>query len=203
MRRILGTLALASLVLVSLWALQGRDTTTSAEGQTPSPTTSAAQLATPTLTTRAPAPSATPSHDPFMVADPVDPDGIPVDPTAAAIPRDDTQAALFATYEQAAVAFLTDFARPTTPLTEEEWWAHVEDQLTDTAAADYNGTDPQQVPFTTITGPAVILPTLAPTDLLIIARVPTDAGYYRVHMERDTTGIHISQVTPETTGETP
>lgn len=203
MRRILGTLALAALVLVSLWALQGRDTTTSAQGQTPSPTTPAAQLAPPTPTTRAPAPSGAPSPDSLTVADPVDPDGTPVDPTAAAIPRDDTQAALFATYEQAAVAFLIDFARPTTPLTEEEWWAQVEDHLTDTAAADYNGTDPQQVPFTTITGPAVILPTIAPTDLLIIARVPTDAGYYRVHLERDATGIHISQVTPETTGGTP
>ena len=201
MRRILGTLALAALVLVSLWALQGRDTTTSTEGQTPSPT--ATQPTPPTPTTRAPAPSATPSPGSLTVADPVDPAGTPVDPTAAAIPRDDTQAALFTTYEQAAVAFLTDFARPTTPLTEEEWWAQVKGHLTDTAAADYNGTDPQQVPFTTITGPAVILPTLAPTDLLIIARVPTDAGYYRVHMERDTTGIHISQVTPETTGETP
>ena len=201
MRRILGTLALAALVLVSLWALQGRDTTTSTEGQTPSPT--ATQPTPPTPITRAPAPSATPSPGSLTVADPVDPDGTPVDPTAAAIPRDDTQAALFTTYEQAAVAFLTDFARPTTPLTEEEWWAQVKGHLTDTAAADYNGTDPQQVPFTTITGPAVILPTLAPTDLLIIARVPTDAGYYRVHMERDTTGIHISQVTPETTGETP
>ena len=201
MRRILGTLALAALVLVSLWALQGRDTTTSTEGQTPSPT--ATQPTPPTPTTRAPAPSATPSPGSLTVADPVDPDGTPVDPTAAAIPRDDTQAALFTTYEQAAVAFLTDFARPTTPLTEEEWWAQVKGHLTDTAAADYNGTDPQQVPFTTITGPAVILPTLAPTVLLIIARVPTDAGYYRVHMERDTTGIHISQVTPETTGETP
>lgn len=201
MRRILATLALAALMLVSLWALQGRDTTTTTEGQTPSPTTPAAQP-TPTLTTRAPAPRAAPPPA-LMVADPVDPDGTQVDPTAAAIPRDDTQAALFTTYEQAAVAFLTDFARPTTPVTEEEWWAHVKDHLTDTAAADYNGTDPQQVPFTTITGPAVILPTTAPTDLLIIARVPTDAGYYHVHMERDATGIHISQVTPETTGETP
>jgi len=201
-RRILTTLTLAALVLLSLWALQDRDTTTAA-GNTPSPTTSPARPAPPAPTTRAPAPSPAPPTDSLSVAEPVDPDGTPVDPTAAAIPRDDTQAALFTTYAQAAVAFLTDFARPTTPVTEEEWWAHVKDHLTDTAAADYTGTDPHQVPFTTITGPAVILPTTAPTDLLIIARVPTDAGYYRVHMERDATGIHISQATPETTGSTP
>ena len=150
-------------------------------------------------------PSPTPSNQPSTAAE--DPpsstvdagevEGAVVDPAAVAVPRDDAQRARLARYEQAAVDFLTAFARPRSDVSREQWWASVRPHLSDGAAAAYEGTDPAAVPFTAVTGPAVILPTDGPTHLLMLARVPTDAGYYRVEMTTNPTGIRISRITTE------
>lgn len=137
---------------------------------------------------------------PASIAEPLEPEGAPVDPTAAAIPRDKAQAARFATYAKAAVAFLADFSRPAPSVPEQQWWTKVRTHLSAAAVDAYTGTDPQMVPFTKVTGPAVILPTTEPSDLLMLARVPTDSGYYRVEMETDADGIHVSRAIPETSG---
>lgn len=129
-------------------------------------------------------------------AAPVEVEGEVVDPSSAAVPRDTAQRAQFARYEQAAVDFLTVFSRPGTDLSPEQWWASVRPLLDEAAVVAYEGTDPANVPFTAVTGPAVILPTEAPAHLLTIARVPTDAGYYHVEMTTGPAGIRISRITP-------
>ena len=100
---------------------------------------------------------------------------------------------------------MADFARPPGPASEQHWWAKVAPHLTDAAAAAYEGTDPQNVPFTQVTGPASVLLTDtppdpltdAPNDLLLLARVSTDAGWYRVEMCTVPEGIRIVRATPE------
>jgi len=133
--------------------------------------------------------------------DPVEPDGEPVDPTEPAIPRDDLQARQFSAYAQAAVTFMVDFARPPTSVSEQQWWGRVAPQLSEQAVVAYAGTDPQNVPFSEVTGPATILPSVAPSELLAIARVPTNAGWYRVEMTTSSDGIRITRATPESGGQ--
>lgn len=61
----------------------------------------------------------------------------------------------------------------------------------------YEGTDPQNVPFSKVTGPATIVPSDAPSELLAISRIPTDAGWYRVEMTTTGDGIRITRASPE------
>ena len=100
---------------------------------------------------------------------------------------------------------MADFARPAGPVTDQQWWGRVAPHLTAAAAAAYEGTDPQNVPFTKVTGPANVLLTEAPTDpqteapndLVLFARAPTDAGWYRVEMVTVAEGIRVSRAIPE------
>lgn len=100
-------------------------------------------------------------------------------------------------YEDVAVRFLEAFARPDTRVTAEEWWARVEPMLTEQGAADYAGTDPRNVPFTRVTGPAQLVPSGAPDELLTVALVPTDAGTFRVEMSTGPDGVHVALAAPE------
>lgn len=90
------------------------------------------------------------------------------------------------------------FARPERGTSQERWWAQVERRLADVAQDAYAGTDPQSVPFTEVTGEAVIVPTDAPSGLLVMARVPTDDGPYLVEMVTAPEGIRVSRATRET-----
>ena len=100
---------------------------------------------------------------------------------------------------------MTDFARPPSSVSEQRWWARVAPHLTAAAAAAYAGTDPQNVPFTKVTGPATVLLSEGPSDpftdassdLVLLARVPTDAGWYRVEMTTLPQGIRITRAAPE------
>ena len=215
MRHVAKPLLLVVIVAVALWFMQDHDrgaqptdptpgstvtSTTTAPPQAPSP------ASTPTSSPSAPAPSpsatSTANDEPASSAtDEEEHQGTVVDPTAAAVPRDAAQRARFTTYEQAAVDFLTVFARPAAGVSREQWWAKVSPLLDELAVAAYDGTDPAAVPFATVTGPAVILPTDAPANLLMLARVPTDAGFYRVEMTTGPDGIRISRVTPEGAGQ--
>lgn len=206
MRRMLGPLILAILALGSLWFMQRTDRAEDAGGTTVPVPTSHSSSGT---LTPPPTPARTPPSVPALAATAsasasrptdiglVEPEGSPVDPTAAAIPRNREQAQQFALYAAAAAAFLDDFARPDPGVSDGQWWAAVRPHLSDAAAEAYRGTDPRMVPFTKVTGPATILPTTAPSHLLRLARVPTDAGYYRVEMETDASGIRITRATPE------
>lgn len=208
MRRYLGLLVLAVVVLIALWFLQQRDDAPPAATQPAATATSpvaAPSPGSPTPTAAATAPpriTSTSSSTPAAPAvNPVEPEGEPVDPTAPAAARDDTQAKQFTAYAKAAEAFMVDFARPAATVTEQQWWSKVSGHLSEQAVTAYGGTDPQNVPFTTVTGPATIVPSDAPHQLLAIARVPTDAGWYRVEMTTTAAGIRITRVTPEDGGQ--
>lgn len=207
MRRYLGSLVLAAVVLVALWFLQQRDEAPPATAQ-PSATSSAPTVAAPVPVTPTPA-AATPtgttstssSAPEAPAVNPVEPEGDPVDTTAPATARDEDQAKQFTAYAKPAEAFMADFARPAATVTEQQWWTKVAGHLSEQAVTAYEGTDPQNVPFTTVTGPATIVPSDAPSQLLAIARVPTDSGWYRVEMTTTADGIRITRASPESGGQ--
>ena len=207
MRRYLGSLVLAAVVLVALWFLQQRDAAPPSPSQ-PSATSSAPTVAVPAPVTPSPA-AATPtgttststSSPQAPAVNPVEPEGDLVDPTAPATARDEDQAKQFTAYAKAAEAFMADFARAAATVTEQQWWSKVSGHLSEQAVTAYEGTDPQNVPFTAVTGPATIVPSDAPSQLLAIARVPTDAGWYRVEMTTTGDGIRITRASPESGGQ--
>ena len=209
MRRYLGSLVLAAVVLVALWFLQQRDdappvpvqpsatsSAPTAAAPVPVPVTPTPAAATPTGTT-----STSTSSPQAPAVNPVEPEGDLVDPTAPATARDEDQAKQFTAYAKAAEAFMADFARAAATVTEQQWWSKVSGHLSEQAVTAYEGTDPQNVPFTAVTGPATIVPSDAPTQLLAIARVPTDAGWYRVEMTTTGDGIRITRASPESGGQ--
>lgn len=200
MRRYLGSLVLAAVVLVALWFLQQRDDTPPAPSQ-PSATSSAPTVAAPAPVTPTPATSTSTSTPQAPAVNPVEPEGDLVDPTAPATARDEDQAKQFTAYAKAAEAFMADFARPAATVTEQQWWTKVSGHLSEQAVTAYEGTDPQNVPFTAVTGPATIVPSEAPSQLLAIARVPTDSGWYRVEMTTTADGIRITRASPESGGQ--
>ncbi len=202
MRRYLGSLVLAAVVLVALWFLQQRDDAPPAPSQ-PSATSSAPTAAAPAPATPTPAATTPMSSSPpeAPAVNPVEPEGDPVDPTAPATARDEDQAKQFTAYAKAAEAFMADFARPAATVTEQQWWSKVSGHLSEQAVTAYEGTDPQNVPFTEVTGPATIVPSDAPSQLLAIARVPTDSGWYRVEMTTTADGIRITRASPESGGQ--
>ena len=112
MRRYLGSLVLAAVVLVALWFLQQRDDAPPAPSQ-PSATSSAPTAAAPAPATPTPAATTPMSSSPpeAPAVNPVEPEGDPVDPTAPATARDEDQAKQFTAYAKAAEAFMADFAR--------------------------------------------------------------------------------------------
>lgn len=207
MRRLLGPVLLAALVAASLWFMQSRgpapapvapsSSTTSSTSPPPGPAQPVPSPVTATAPPRA-ASSTTPPTT-AAAATPGDGAGTPVPPSAAVTARTPAQAALFARYQKAAAAFMTAFARPPAEASE-RWWATVRPHLSDQAAEAYSGTDPQLVPFTRVTGPATIIPTDAPTGLLVAVRIPTDAGSYRVELQTGPEGIRVTRAIPEQTG---
>ena len=98
-----------------------------------------------------------------------------------------------------AVAFMQAFARPAVDVSATAWWANVRSHLSVSAAADYEGTDPANVPFTTVTGPPVTVPVEAPEELVVAVRVPTDGGDYLVEVATTPTGQWVTRATPTST----
>lgn len=199
MRRYLGSLVLAVVALVALWFLQHREDTpaTPAQPTSTAPTAAPPAAATPTPAAATPTWYASSTAPPAPPVNPVEPEGEPVDPTAAATPRAELQSKQFSGYAKAAESFMADFARPATTVSEQQWWAEVAPHLSVQAVTAYEGTDPQNVPFSKVTGPATIVPSDAPSELLAISRIPTDAGWYRVEMTTTGDGIRITRASPE------
>ena len=88
---------------------------------------------------------------------------------------------------------MTVFARPATSVSADQWWGSVRPHLTEAAANDYSDTDPQQVPFAQVTGAASVIPTDAPSSVLVAIRVPTNVGDYRVELQTDADGIRVAR----------
>jgi hypothetical protein len=84
----------------------------------------------------------------------------------------------------AATAAVTAFARPA--LDPAQWWTELAPLLSPAAAVAYEGTDPQAVPASAVTGPA--RPTPSVSGYLSTVLVPTDAGEYAVLLVREGDG---------------
>lgn len=93
-------------------------------------------------------------------------------PTAAANSQESAIAA--------AEAVVTAFARPGLP--EEQWWAELLPLLSQRGAVAYEGTLPENIPVTAVTGPGAVID--ASTEVIILVEVPTDAGDYIVTLTR-------------------
>lgn len=205
MRRFIGPVILLALAAVSLFFLQHRG------GHAPAPVpsqSSTVPVAAPTTVPQAsagPAPSS-PSLHPSASSAPApagadEHDGSALAPSATAAARGPAQTARFKLATTTATAFLTAFARPAGANVDEgKWWATVRSFLTDQAAADYQGIDPSQIPYTRITGRSAVIPTDAPADLLTAVRVPTDAGDYVVELTITERGMQVSRVVPPSAG---
>jgi hypothetical protein len=99
--------------------------------------------------------------------------------SALPYPTDDprsVQAAL-----DTATTVMTAFARP--DQTADAWWTALSPLLTPAAATAYSGTDPAEIPASTVTGPAWLGESRSP--FLATVFVPTDAGNYVVLLVRE------------------
>lgn len=114
-------------------------------------------------------------------------------PTSSAnptVPKDDATAAPVpeagANSQKAAISaaekVVTAFGRP--GLDYQTWINDLYPLMTQTGAAAYEDTDPDNVPVHQVTGPGTILP--GSTDVALIVKVPTDAGLYTVSLSRQT-----------------
>lgn len=199
MRKILGPAILAALALVSLLFLQHQK---SPPPPTPPATTTASVPSPPvTATAAAPPVSPTPTTSSTVPTDAGgngEVEGTPVPSTATPAPPNSAQATQWADATTLAVAFMKAFARPSSSSTSAAtWWAKVEPYLTPQAAADYDGTDPANVPFTAVTGAGVIVVLDAADSEVTAVRVPTNAGPYLVEILSGPDGSRVTRATRE------
>ncbi len=101
----------------------------------------------------------------------------------------------------AAAAALTAFARP--DVDAGRWWSELAPLLSPAAAVAYEGTDPQAVPASAVTGPP--RPTPGGSPYLASVLVPTDAGEYAVLLAREGAGTPwlVERITPVEQAGTP
>lgn len=201
MRKILGPVLLAVLALMSLLFMQHHKDSEPAATPSLTSTTSVSTPVTSRPGSSSPALSTSPARSTSSAA-PVSPggdvevEGTPVPATATPTPAGTAQAAQWTAAVNLADRFLKAFARPAAGADPAVWWSVVQSYLTTQAAADYAGTAPANVPFTSVTGPGVIVPTDAPDSLVTAVRVPTDAGDYLVEIRSTPEGLRITRVTP-------
>jgi hypothetical protein len=181
--RLLLAAAAVTAVALLLWNQPEHPTSTS----TPTP---AASATTPPVTTL-PRPTVSPAAPTPTALE------VTSEPTATSTPDLEPVDRRPSHYEDVAVRFLEAFARPDARVTAGEWWARVEPMLTEQGAVDYAGTDPRNVPFTRVTGPARLVPSAAPAELLTVALVPTDGGTFRVEMSTGPDGVRVALAAQE------
>lgn len=80
----------------------------------------------------------------------------------------------------AATKVMETFARP--QLDADEWWRAMLPLLSQQGAHAYEGTDPAQIPATTVTGAGQVLE--GSTEVMLIVQVPTDVGPYNITLTR-------------------
>lgn len=209
MRKLIGPAILVLLAAASLFFLQhhGRQDHQRTPGATATQPASSISTTPPPSSPAPPAAPRSSAPSPARLTDPGpggvqrddigdEPQWTPVEPAATARPRDKTQAARFRQAVRAAARFMKAFARPPSSTSASAWWAGVKPLLSPRVLADYEGTSPMNVPFVRVTGSAVVIPSDAPADLLTVVRVPTDAGAYRVELERLPQGWFVTRAQP-------
>lgn len=150
--------AAAALPLAALLTLSGCAVGSNAADNSPQPSTSSAGAPRPT--------------DKLNAEPPKDEATVTPVPQAAGT----SQAAAISAAEKAVVAF----GRPDLPY--QDWIDGLYPLMTQTGAAAYEGTDPQNVPVQQVTGPGIILD--GSTEVALIVQVPTDTGVYNVSLSR-------------------
>lgn len=117
----------------------------------------------------------------------------PGDPLPVFDPEGETEEEIAAVAVDAAVAM----TRPAEDADPEQWWEEFSPHLTERAAGDYEGTDPQQVPWTEVdteTG-GKMLPRPADTpELLRLVQVETDTGPVTVWVQREGDRWAVSRI---------
>jgi len=88
----------------------------------------------------------------------------------------DSEAAAIAAAERVVSAF----ARPT--FAETQWWNELLPLLSQTGAHAYEGTLPENIPASAVTGPPTLVD--GATDVIALVEVPSDAGMYIVTLTR-------------------
>ena len=123
-----------------------------------------------------PSPSVTPTTDHGLPSTeptrPIDDGEVTPAPEAGGASQEDAIAA--------ATKVMETFARP--QLAADEWWRAMLPLLSQQGAHAYEGTDPAQIPATTVTGSGQVLE--GSTEVLLIVQVPTDAGLYNITLTR-------------------
>jgi hypothetical protein len=99
---------------------------------------------------------------------------------ATVIPVPEAEASSKATAIAAAEKVVAAFGKPDLPY--QQWIDGLYPLMSQTGAAVYEGTDPQNVPVHQVTGTGRILE--GSTDVALIVEVPTDAGPYNVSLSR-------------------
>lgn len=187
MRRRLPLVLIAAavvVVLVLVWPLLFPGGKTPAPGSTKGP---AATSQTSTQRPAGPAPTATKAPG-GTTATPVPPPdagfNTPQPEGGAVMPADATDPATATKITTAAVAFMSAYARPPVGTVYATWWPKVAATLTDKAAKDTDGVDPQRVPWTKVTGPPMLVPPVTGDvdELVRFVDVPTNDGTYRVQV---------------------
>ncbi|MBN9630059.1 MAG: hypothetical protein J0I18_05560 [Actinobacteria bacterium] len=126
------------------------------------------------------------SPDPVPSVSPTPDHGLPS--TAPTQPFDDGEVTpapeAAGSSQEAAIAAATKvmetFARP--QLDADEWWRALLPLLSQQGAHAYEGTDPAEIPATTVTGTGQVLE--GSTEVMLIVQVPTDAGPYNITLTR-------------------
>lgn len=99
-----------------------------------------------------------------------------------------------------AIRFMQAFARPAGSVPTQRWWKQVSSMLADDAIDTYRDITPDQVPFTKVTGSAVVQPLDPDSDEPWVqpVMVPTNAGRWLLLIELpttpDSTGLKVLEV---------
>lgn len=165
-----------AVVAVLLWFID-RDNTSAPEDKAAKQSPSAPVASSPT----------TPSPTPTAPSTSIPPESGP--PRNNPVTR---KAARVQAAERAAGAF----ARPTASATRADWWSALAPMIADRYCSDFDYIDPQQVPYTRVTGRGRVELTPAPETLLTMVRVPTNAGDYAVEVEDLEDGPRVLAIYP-------
>lgn len=190
--------AIVGIALIAVGVISGRTHTLAGAVSSTSTPARATTTARPSPGTPPEATLAAPARSTTSTSSEPDDDSLLVptaDPTLPAT-TPNQQAAV-----KAAATFMTLFARPAAGTTTTAWWVKVKPLLSAQAAADYAGTDPANVPYTRVTGPAQLAPVGTDTagGLVVFVAVPTDTGRYLVHLQPAGSGTWVvTRLTPPT-----
>ena len=179
MRRILGPVVLAALVLIALWFLQhdARPATAPAPDRDLAASAPAPMPSTPTTSEEeAESPAAAPESPPARLTSAQGDVDEPV-PAPDLAPGD-------AAVIEAARGVVQSFARPTPGVSQQQWWSRLEPLLSVQARSDYMGVRGSDVGYSRIVADPIVEPAPEGEDshLSATALVPTDGGTYQVQL---------------------